>query len=327
MEESFTSITALCTGPFSYTKQMLDLHRLRLLREVYGRGTIHGAAQALGYTPSAISQQLSVLEREAGTPLLERVGRNVRLTAAGHVLVRHATALLDGVEAAEAELATVAAGRVAGVVRVAAFQSAFLNIVAPAVRDLAQRYPDVRVEAVEAEVEQAAPALRLQQLDVVVGDEYDDQPRAVHADLQREHLLRERIHVVLPAEHPEASSDRVSLKRLADVRWAACQPGTGHREMHLRVCREFGEFEPDLRYSSDDFLILLECVRTAGACALLPDLVLRHGAPGVAVRLPVEGEVGRDIFLLARRSHTPAVAAVAAALRAAVEPDIEDGTS
>jgi len=165
----------------------------------------------------------------------------------------------------------------------------------------------------------AAPALRLQQLDVVVGDEYDGQPRAVHADLHREQLLRERIHIVLPADHPEAAGDPVPIGRLADVPWAACQPGTGHREMHVRACRELGDFEPDLRYSSDDFLILLELVRTTGAGALLPDLVLGYGAPGVAVRVPAEGELGREVFLLTRRSRTPAVAAVAAALRGAAD--------
>ena len=159
---------------------MLDLHRLRLLRELEARRTVRAAAEALGYTTSAVSQQLAVLEREAGTPLLERVGRNVQLTEAGRVLVRHAQLLLDAVEAAEAEVAQVAAGRVAGVVRVSAFQSAFLRIVAPVVRELADTHPLVRVEASELEVEQAVPALRLQQLDVVVGDEYDDQPRPVH---------------------------------------------------------------------------------------------------------------------------------------------------
>src|SRR5918998_1591838 len=159
---------------------MLDLRRLRLLREVEARGTVHGAARALDYTPSAISQQLGVLEREAGTALLERAGRGVRLTEAGRVIVRHAHALLDGVEAAEAELAALAAGRPAGAVRVASFQSAFLRIVAPAVAALAISHPDVRVEATELEVERAVPALRLQQLDAVVGDEYDGHPRPIH---------------------------------------------------------------------------------------------------------------------------------------------------
>ena len=202
-------------------------------------------------------------------------------------------------------------------IRVASFQSAFLRIVAPALRALATSHPDVRVEAAEIEVEEAAPALRLQQLDVVIGDEYEGQPRAVHADLHRKLLLRERIHIVLPAEHPEAGVDRVPMRRLAGIPWAACHPGTGHREMQVRVCRQFGGFEPDLRYSSDDFLILLELVRTTGAATLLPDLVFGYGAPGVAVRLPAEGTVGREVFLLTRRSRTPAVAAVAAALTTA----------
>src|SRR6478735_9228458 len=148
---------------------MLDLHRLRLLRELDARSTVRAAAEALGYTTSAVSQQLAVLEREAGTALFERVGRNLRLTEAGRVLVRHAQHLLDGAEAAEAEVAQVAAGRVAGVVRVSSFQSAFLRIVAPSVRELAEAHPHVRVEASELEVEQGVPALRLQHLDVVVG--------------------------------------------------------------------------------------------------------------------------------------------------------------
>ncbi len=220
-------------------------------------------------------------------------------------------------EAAEAELAGVAAGRVAGVVRVSAFQSAFLRIVAPAVRALAADHPDIRVEASEIEVEQAVPALRLQQLDVVVGDEYEGQPRAVHADLTRERLVREQIQVVLPVDHPEAVHAQVPLRRLATAAWAGGRPGTGHREMQVRVCRRLGGFEPDVRYSSDDFLILIELVRSTGACVLLPDLVIGYDAPGIAVRPPADGPIGREIFLMSRRSRTPAVAAVAAALRAA----------
>ncbi|MGI8779260.1 MAG: LysR family transcriptional regulator [Solirubrobacteraceae bacterium] len=293
---------------------MLDLRRLKLLRELDARGTIHGAARALDYTPSAISQQLAVLEREAGATLLERVGRGVRLTDAGHILVRHAGTLLDGVEAAEAELAAVAAGHPAGVVRVAAFQSAFLRIVAPTVAALAATHPDVRVEAIEAEVEDAVPALRLQQLDAVVGDEYEGQPRPVHGDLARTRLLREQVRLLLPVAHPLARRRRVPMARLADEAWAGCRPDTGHREMLIRASRRLGGFEPDVRYASDDFLILLELVRTAGACTLLPDLVLAHGAPDVALRSLAEGDIGRDVFLLTRRARTPAVEVVAAAL-------------
>jgi len=231
--------------------------------------------------------------------------------------VRHAGVLLDGMEAAEAELAALAAGRPAGIVRVASFQSAFLRIVTPAVAALAATHPDVRVEATEAEVEAAIPALRLRQLDAVVGDEYEGQPRAIHRDLAKEPLLREQVRVALPTGHPLARRRRVPLARLAGADWAATQPGTGHREMLIGACRRLGGFEPELRYASDDFLILLELVRTAGGCALLPDLVLAHGAPEVAVRSPAEGAIGREVFLLTRRARTPAVEAVAAALRAA----------
>src|SRR5215207_5312536 len=290
---------------------MLELRRLKLLREVHARGTVHGAARALDYTPSAISQQLAVLEREAGAKLLERSGRNVRLTEAGRVLVRHAASLLDGMEAAEAELAGLAAGRPAGVVRVCAFQSAFLRIVAPAIEALSRSHPAIRVEAVELEAEAGVPALRLQQLDAVVGDEYDGQPRPIHADLVREPLVREEVRVVIPAAHPLARRREVPMAQLADAEWAACRPGTGHRDMQIRACRQLGGFEPDLRYASDDFLILLELVRTTGACALLPDLVLRHPARGVAVRSPAEGSIRREVFLLTRATRTPAVEAVA----------------
>jgi DNA-binding transcriptional LysR family regulator len=304
---------------------MLDLRRLRFLRELDARGTVHSAARALGYTPSGISQQLATLEREAGAKLLERTGRNVRLTDAGRALVRHAAVLLDGMEAAEAEVAAIAAGQPAGVVRVSAFQSAFLRIVAPAVAALARSHPGIRVEVTEAEVEEAVPSLRLRQLDAVVGDEYSGQPRPVHGDLARESLVREQVRLVLPDTHPQASDQRVRMAQLAGARWAACQPGTGHREMQIRTCREFGVFEPDLRYASDDFLILVEMVRTAGACALLPDLVLGYGVPGVAVRSLAEGTIDREVFLLTRATRTPAIEAVAAALHHAA-PRSPDST-
>ncbi len=296
---------------------MMDLRRLRLLREVRARGTISAAAAALGYSTSAVSQQLAVLEREVGAPLFQKAGRNIRLTAAGHALADRADALLRDVEAAEAELAEIVAGRLAGVVRVAAFQSAVLRIVAPAVKMLAADHPDIVVEVTEAEVEQAAPALRLQQLDVVVGDEYDDQPRPIYVDLHRETLLHEHITLILPADHPSASSTRVELADLSEMPWGACQPGTGHHHMHLRVCRQLGGFEPRTRHTSDDFLILLELVRTTGSAALLPELIHAHEAPGVVVREIAEGNIQRHVYVLTRKSSSPTVRAVSQAIRVA----------
>ena len=294
---------------------MLDLRRLRLLRELDARGTVQETARALDYTPSAISQQLAVLEREAGMPLLEKAGRSLQLTDAGRVLVGHATLLLDGVEAAEAELAQLAHGTAAGTVRVAAFQSAMLRIVAPALGTLSAQLPEIRIEVTEAEVEAAVPALRLQHLDVVVGDEYSGLPRPRQKDLVRESLLHEAVRLVLPVDHVLASSRRVPLSALADAAWAGGQLRTGQREMHIRACRELGGFEPDMRHASDDLLILLELVRSGGACALLPDLVHADRDPSVAVRALAHGRLEREVFLLTRRARSPAVEAVAAALQ------------
>jgi len=294
---------------------MLDLRRLRLLREFEARGTVQDTARAFDYTPSAVSQQLAVLEREAGVSLLERVGRSLRLTEAGRVLVGHAASLLDGVEVAEAELAQLAHGAAAGTVRIAAFQSAMLRIVAPALGRLATDSPQIRIEVTEAEVEAAVPALRLQHLDVVVGDEYSGLPRPVHKDLLRESLLHEAVRLVLPLDHVLAGSARVPLPALADAAWAGGQLRTGQREMHIRACRELGGFEPDMRHASDDLLILLELVRSGGACALLPDLVHADRDPTVAVRGLANGRLAREVFLLSRRARSPAIETVAAALQ------------
>src|ERR671926_830986 len=115
---------------------MLDLRRLRLLRELHQRGTIAAVADALQFTPSAVSQQLGILEREAGVPLLERAGRGVRLTDAALVLVEHTEALLDRAALAEADLAA-ASGTVAGRGRIAGFESVALRLALPAMAALA----------------------------------------------------------------------------------------------------------------------------------------------------------------------------------------------
>jgi DNA-binding transcriptional LysR family regulator len=150
---------------------MLDLKRLRLLRELNARGTIGAVAEALSYSPSAVSQQLALLERETGVPLLERVGRNVRLTTAALTLVAHTDVLLARVEEAEADLEATAT-QITGVLRVAAIQSAGLYLLAPSLKRLSERHPALRVEVTDAEPETSMPALALGSLDMVLGDEY-----------------------------------------------------------------------------------------------------------------------------------------------------------
>ena len=204
---------------------MLDLRRVRLLRELAARGTIAAVADALQFTPSAVSQQLAILEREAGVPLLERAGRGVRLTDAALTLVEHADALLERAALAEADLAA-AAGTVTGRARVAGFQSVMLKLAIPAIEALAVDAPRLRCELVEAEPEQAIPALALGDVDVVLADEWQHQPRALPPSLERHELLSDPVNVVLPAAPPRAQAPRRAPCRSPSSRTSRGPPAT-----------------------------------------------------------------------------------------------------
>ena len=280
---------------------MLDLHRLRLLRELHERGTIAAVAEALRFTPSAVSQQLATLEREAGVRLLERAGRGVRLTDAALVLVEHAGALLQRAALAEADLAA-ASGAVMGRGRIAGFQSVSLRLALPAITALARDAPRLRCALVEAEPEQALPALALGDLDLVLGDEWQHQPWRLPADLERHELLRDPVRVILPAGHPVARRHpgAVPMAQLADEVWATGHPGMAWAEITERVCREHGGFEPDLRHRTNDATVSLALVARGLAVTLLPDLVLPGRHPGVAVRPIADEPVSRAIWAVTR---------------------------
>lgn len=297
---------------------MLDLHRLRLLRELHARGTIAAVAEALRYTPSAVSQQLGVLEREAGVKLLERVGRGVRLTDPALVLVGHAEALLERAELAEAQLAA-AAGHVGGRARIATFQSAARNLAIPAIAALAKTEPDLRCELLEAEPEPALPWLALGDVDLVLGDEWQHLPRALPDGVVREDLLVDRVRVCLAEDHPAARRHRgaVPLAELADEPWASAHTGGGWAEITVRACRELGGFDPDIRHRGDDSTIGLDLVAAGQAVTLFPDLVRPQEFPGVTARPIAGGDVHRTIFAATRSADAarPSIAALLAAIR------------
>jgi DNA-binding transcriptional LysR family regulator len=297
---------------------MLDLRRLRLLRELNQRGTIAAVADALQFTPSAVSQQLAMLEREAGVPLLERAGRGVRLTDAALGLVDHADALLERAAVAEADLAA-AAGTVAGRGRIAGFQSVLLRIIIPAITALARDAPGLRCEAIEAEPEVALPALALGDIDLVVGDEWQHQPLRLPEGVERHDLLRDPVNVVLPARHPVARRHQgaVPLAELAGDAWSTGHAGIAWEEMTQRTCRGLGGFDPDIRHRANDATISLALVARGLAVTLLPNLPLPKRYPGITVRPIAEGSVSREIFAATRTADAarPSTQALVAAMR------------
>ena len=296
---------------------MLDLRKLLLLRELHARGTVAAVAEALAYTPSAVSQQLAQLQREAGVPLTERVGRRLRLTDAGLRLVGHADVLLAQLEQAEAELQE-AAGSVHGRLRLASLQTPLLSLVPPALDVLARRHPDVRVELVEMEPEQSLPAVALGELDVAIAEEYDDAPRRRYPELEREELCRDTISIALPRDHPRAASGApIALGDLAEEAWLSPHADTQFAQTQQRSCRLVGGFEPDVRHWANDIAILMALVAAGQGIVLIPGLADAGRDDRIAVRPVADTDLGRTIYAFSRRtaSGRPSVRALVEALR------------
>lgn len=283
---------------------MLDLRRLRLLVELSRRGTVGAVAQALSYSPSTVSSQLGVLEKEAGVALLEPVGRRVRLTPAGELLVTHAVRLLAELERAEAGLAALT-GEVTGRVRVAAFQSAVMALLPPVLLDLQHRHPQLRVEVTELEPNVSLPALAGGDFDLVLAEEYPGHPLPRALGVTGQDLLTDRLDLVVPREWGE-----VRLSDLTGRPLAMEPPGTPAREWAVRVCREAG-FEPDVLITTTDLQVQLRMVESGVAAALLPQLAEAVRRTAVQI-VPLPGRPRRRVFTATRTGgqSRPAISAV-----------------
>jgi DNA-binding transcriptional LysR family regulator len=292
-----------------------DLHRLRLLRELHIRGTLAEVATALRYSPSAVSQQLAVLEREVGVPLLEKVGRGVRLTAQALILVGHVEAVLERLEQAEAEVAA-SLTRVSGTVRLACFQTAALSLVPPMLNNLRAEHPQLRVEVTQLDPEESMPALLARDYDLAVSEEFPGQAEPQRAGLDREDVGPDPLRLALPPAL--ASAPLHDLAELAGSPWIMESAQTPSRRWVTALCRAAG-FEPDVVHESNDMLLHARLVRTGHVVALLPDLVWQGEPPPMAIRDLPGGRQHRQIITAARvgSGKRPAIMAVRAALRAA----------
>jgi len=290
---------------------MLDVRRLRVLREVALRGSFSAAAEALTYSQSAVSQQIAALEREAGTRLVERNGRGIRLTDAGRALVRRADAILVELAAADAELQAIAGLR-GGRVRVSTFASAATALLPAAVTAFRAAHPAVQVELslVEA-TEEAIGGLRTGRADLVLVARPVGEPPTDQVEAHR--LLEDPMLAVLPGGHRLARRRTLRLDDLAGEPWVlGGGPGCSDRATILRACHAAG-FEPRVTvdFPTDDYNATQGMVAAGAGVTLLPRLALAVPRDDLAVRPMAGAGPSREVVAAVRRGdQAPATLAM-----------------
>ncbi|MCQ1948896.1 LysR substrate-binding domain-containing protein [Arthrobacter jinronghuae] len=286
---------------------MLDIRRLRLLRELKVRGTLASVAAALNFSPSSVSQQLALLENEVGVPLLRKTGRRVTLTPQAEILVDHAAGILDAMERAEADLAE-SLTTVTGTVRVAVFQSAALALMPDALTILGRDYPEVRIEMTQREPETALYETWARDFDLVIAEQYPGHAAPRHPGLDRVQLTTDAIHLAVPAESLGGGDIR-SIADTASRAWVMEPRGAASRHWAEQACRQAG-FEPDVRYETADLQAQIRLIESGNAVGLMPELVWTGRTPTVRL-LDLPGRPRRTIFTSVREagSQRPAILA------------------
>jgi len=255
---------------------------MKVLREVAARGSFSAAAEALSFTQSAVSQQVAALAREAGTTLLERSSRGVRLTDAGRALVSHADAILARIDDAEEELAALAGLR-GGRLRIASFQSAGATLVPHAVKAFHDRHPKVELGMIETEPEEAQVRLRSGDIDLALVYDFEPLPDTLGDDLELTHLIDDRYDAVLSQDNPLAAKKRIRLTDLAREPWIAGSPSCGCREITDRACQDAG-FDLSVAFEADETMAAQALVAAGVGVSIFPRLALSPLHAGVVAR-------------------------------------------
>lgn len=291
---------------------MLNVHRLTLLRELSRRGTLAEVARVLSYSPSAVSHQLTQLEREAGVPLLEPVGRGVRLTDAARQLVARTDEVLAVLDRAEAELAA-STPTVSGTLRVTSFHSALVSILPTALTLVKARHPELRIEVFHREIGAAFDGLAAHLHDLVIGDQWPDEPDPVRPGMERQELFTDPLLLAMPADWPEPAS----LAALADAQWAVDPEYLPGGQWVRRMLADAGVV-PKVLCDTDDPLLQAHLVRTGHAVAVIPSLLMGPFLDQTRAQV-LPGGPARRLFTAVREGQTghPAVRAFRAALASA----------
>jgi DNA-binding transcriptional LysR family regulator len=291
---------------------MLDVRRLRVLREVARRGSLAGAADRLSYTPSAVSQQIAALEREAGTALLERRARGVVLTEAGQVLVEHAEVVLRALDAAENALAALADLR-RGHLRMASFATAAGSVLPPAIDVFRARHPGVELTVGQASPTESVARLREGRIDLALTVDLEANPAE---GVEVIHLFDDPVQLALHRDHPLAGKPDLRLEDLAEETWIDVPRTTSGGQVLTRACAAAG-FVPRVRFESDDYAVIQRLVGAGAGVALLPELAFSPPHPAVVLRSLGAHVPSRNIQVATRaeRFRSPAAAAMLEILR------------
>jgi len=284
---------------------VLDVKRLRLLRELHIRGTLADVALALQYSPSAVSQQLALLEKEAGVKLMRKVGRRVQLTPQAEILVAHTAEILETLERAEADM-NASLTTVAGTVKLAVFQSAALALLPEMLTAMAETYPDVRIEMVQREPETALYETWARDFDLVVAEQYPGHAAPRHPELDRVVLTTDAIRLAVPSHDVAGGLAKLHSDPITDIAdtaglpWVMEPRGAASRHWAEQACRQAG-FEPDVRFETADLQAQVRLIESGNAVALLPDLMWT-GRPPALTLIDLPGLPRRTVFTSARRA-------------------------
>jgi DNA-binding transcriptional LysR family regulator len=295
---------------------VLDVRRVLLLLEVAHHGSVTAAARALSYTPSAVSQQISRLEAEAGQPLLHRHARGVALTEAGQVLVDRGTAVARQIRAAEQELEDLRELR-AGRLRIGTFPTVGASLLPLAVTDFRARHPDVALSVRSARFDALRAMLAAREVELSLLWDYEWQ-QVRDDDLEVDHLVDDPPMLLVSADHRLAGRQRVALAELAQEQWITRADSHPVADALQRACRAAG-FEPEIAFEANDYQEAQAMVGVGIGVALAPRLAVGAVRPDVrALRL---GRPAPTRRILVARAHglqpSPAAAAFLQALRRA----------
>lgn len=290
---------------------MLDVRRLRILYELHQRGTLAAVAEALNYTPSAVSQQLSLLEKETGAQLLERVGRRVRLTDRALTLVAHTETVLTTLEQAETDL-EASQDRIAGTLRVGSFQSAMAVLAPPALTMLSHQFPDLRIQLIQREVTTAYEGLRNGEFDLIVGEEYPGIPEPVYPHVDQADLYFDDLVLLVPPRGPWSSPHH--LADLAEAPWAVDPEHLVTGAWVRRICRDAG-FEPHAQYETTDPFLQAHLTTSGHAVSIVSALIASNYLDRTRM-IGLPGRPQRRLYTAVRsgRAQLPAVRAFRRAL-------------